>query len=188
GDQRVFAALLEEAGAAQATEPGELLELARGLAVPAARPKASRSSGMPSGGDADEGGRAKTTPRAGLAILTCSGGDSGMAADLAAKRGLELPELSAPTRERLAELLPAAATIANPLDYTSMLWGEPAVLEQVAEAVGSDPGIDQLLLFFDQPEGLAADIAEEWDGVRSALLAGAECSGAAVLLASTLPE
>ncbi|HWH19788.1 MAG TPA: CoA-binding protein, partial [Solirubrobacterales bacterium] len=36
GDQRVFAALLEEAGAAQATEPGELLELARALAVPAA--------------------------------------------------------------------------------------------------------------------------------------------------------
>ncbi len=38
GDQRVFAALLEEAGAAQASEPGELLELARALAVPAARP------------------------------------------------------------------------------------------------------------------------------------------------------
>ncbi|HVW48321.1 MAG TPA: CoA-binding protein, partial [Solirubrobacterales bacterium] len=55
GDQRVFAALLEEAGAARATAPDELLELARALAVPTARP----------------------TRSGGLAILTCSGGDSG---------------------------------------------------------------------------------------------------------------
>jgi acetate---CoA ligase (ADP-forming) len=166
GDQRVFAALLEEAGAAVASDPGELLELARALAAPRSRPR----------GDG------------GLAILTCSGGDSGIAADLAAARGLELPELAAATRERLAVLLPAAATIANPLDYTSMLWGEPALLEQVAEAVGSDPGVDQLLLFFDQPDGLAPGVAAEWEGVRAGLLAGAERSGAAVLLASTLPE
>ena len=166
GDQRVFAALLAEAGAALASDPGELLELARALAQPRSRPRRD----------------------GGLAILTCSGGDSGIAADLAAKRGLELPELAAPTRERLAELLPAAATIANPLDYTSMLWDQPQVLEQVAEAVGSDPGIDQLLLFFDQPDGLEADVACEWEAVRAALLAGAGRSGAAVLLASTLPE
>jgi acetate---CoA ligase (ADP-forming) len=167
GDQRVFAALMAEAGAALASDPGELLELARALAQPRSRPR-------------QDGG--------GLAILTCSGGDSGIAADLAAERGLELPELAPPTRERLTELLPSAATIANPLDYTSMLWDRPAVLERVAEAVGSDPGIDQLLLFFDQPEGLAADVAVEWEAVRAALVAGAGRSGAAVLLASTLPE
>ncbi len=62
------------------------------------------------------------------------------------------------------------------------------MLEEVAEAVGSDRGVDQLLLFFDQPDGLAADVAAEWAGVRAALVAGAERSGAAVLLASTLPE
>ncbi|MFN8218440.1 MAG: acetate--CoA ligase family protein [Solirubrobacterales bacterium] len=166
GDHRVFAALLEEAGAALAADPGELLELARALAVPRARP-------------AGDGG---------LAVLTCSGGDSGVAADLAARAGLRLPPLAPATRERLAALLPAAATIANPLDYTSLLWDQPAVLEQVAEAVGADPGIDQLLLFFDQPDGLAADVAAEWEGVRAALVAGAERSGAAVLLASTLSE
>ncbi len=166
GDQRIFAALLEEAGAARASDPAELLELARALAQPAARPRG--------------GG--------GLAILTCSGGDSGIAADLAAERGLDLPELAPPTRERLRGLLPDAATVANPLDYTSLLWDEPAVLEEVAEAVGADPGIDQLLLLFDQPSGLAPDVREGWDAVRRALLAGARRSGAAVLLGSTLPE
>ncbi|HEY2717346.1 MAG TPA: CoA-binding protein, partial [Solirubrobacterales bacterium] len=52
GDQRVFAALLEEAGAALAEDPGELLELARALAAPRSRPRRD----------------------GGLAILTCSGG------------------------------------------------------------------------------------------------------------------
>jgi acetyl-CoA synthetase len=166
GDQRVFAALLEEAGAAQAEEPGELLELARALATPGARP----------------------SRRGGPAILTCSGGDSGMAADLAAKRGLELPPLSAGTRERLGELLPSAATVANPLDYTSMLWGDHEALEQIAAAVAADPAIDQLLLLFDHPRGLDPEVAKGWRGVRAALLAGAARGDAATILASTLPE
>ena len=64
GDQRVFRALVEEAGAAWASDPHELLELARALAEPRARPS----------GDG------------GLAVLTCSGGDSGIAADEAERR------------------------------------------------------------------------------------------------------
>jgi acyl-CoA synthetase (NDP forming) len=166
GDQRVFAALLEEAGAAQATEPGELLELARALAVPAARP----------------------SRRGGLSILTCSGGDSGMAADLAAARGLELPELSPAARERLSAVLPSTATVGNPLDYTSMLWDDHEALEEVAAAVSSDPAIDQLLLLFDQPRGLDPEVAGGWEAVRRALLAGAARGDAATILASTLPE
>jgi acetyl-CoA synthetase len=181
GDQRVFAALLEEAGAAQAEEPGELLELARALAVPRARPR--RSDAGP-GGTASADGEGGT----GLAILTCSGGDSGMAADLAAKRGLELPPLAAETRERLGAALPSAATVANPLDYTSMLWDDHEALEQIAAAVAGDPGIDQLLLLFDQPRGLDPEVAEGWEAVRAALLAGAARGDAATILASTLPE
>jgi acetate---CoA ligase (ADP-forming) len=233
GDQRVFAALMEEAGAAQATDPGELLELARALAVPTARPRradasvsAARdgsegaswaSSERPTGrsnrpaaagavrGSGDGGAAgpadgvtgdqpsgetptASSTPQSGLAILTCSGGDSGMAADLAAACGMELPELSAAARKRLAEVLPSAATVGNPLDYTSMLWDEHEALEEVAAAVSSDPAIDQLLLLFDQPRGLDPEVAEGWEAVRRALLAGAAKGDAATILASTLPE
>ena len=58
GDQRVFHALVEEAGGAWAADVHELLELAKALAVPGAR-----------------------RPSRGLAVLTCSGGDSALAAD-----------------------------------------------------------------------------------------------------------
>ncbi len=167
GDQRVFSALLAEAGAAEARDPQELLELARCLA--------HSRRGRPGG-------------RSGAAVLTCSGGDSGLAADLAETEGLPLPELAPETRRRLDELLPGAATVGNPLDYTTLLWDETEVLESVVEAVGSDPGIDQLLLLFDEPDGLSDTAKAGWDAVRGALLAGAERAGAEPMLASTVPD
>ena len=166
GDQRVFRALVEEAGGAWADDPHELLELARVLAEPRARPR----------GDG------------GLAILTCSGGDSSIAADEAARLGAELPELAAGTRERLAELLPDAATVGNPLDYTAMIWGDTDLLRRITVTVGADPAIDQLLVLYDHPQGLAPEAAASWAAVRAGIVAGADETEAATLVASTLPD
>jgi acetyl-CoA synthetase len=166
GDQRVFRALVEEAGGAWAADPHELLELARALAERRARPR----------GDG------------GLAVLTCSGGDSSIAADEAARLGADLPELAVGTREQLAELLPSAATIGNPLDYTAMIWGETELLRRITVTVGADPAIDQLLIFYDHPQGLAPEAAASWAAVRAGIVAGAAESEAATLVASTLPD
>lgn len=166
GDQRVFRALVEEAGAAWAEDPHTLLELARTLAVPNARP----------GRDG------------GLAVLTCSGGDSGIAADQAELLGVELPGFAASTRERLEDLLPPTATVANPLDWTAMIWDEPERLASVVRAVGEDPAIDQMLLLFDQPEELPPESAASWAAVRDALVAGAAPTDAGSMLAATLPD
>ena len=166
GDARVFRALIEEAGAAWARNPHELLELARVLAEPRARPR----------GDG------------GLGIVTCSGGDSGNAADEAERLGVELPPLGAATRERLADLLPEAATIANPLDYTSMLWAQRERLAAIVDALGSDPAIDQLLVFHDTPAEIATEAEPGWAATRGGLCDGAAASSAAPLSASTLPD
>jgi acetate---CoA ligase (ADP-forming) len=166
GDQRIFRALVEEAGGAWANDPHELLELARVLAEPRARPR----------GDG------------GLAILTCSGGDSGIAADEAARVGAELPSLAQGTRERLSELLPGAATVGNPLDYTAMIWGDTDLLRRITVTVGADPAIDQLLVLYDHPQGLAPEAATTWAGVRAGIVAGAAETEAATLVASTLPD
>jgi acetate---CoA ligase (ADP-forming) len=166
GDQRVFRALVEEAGGAWARDPHELLELARALAEPRARP-------------AGHGG---------LAILTCSGGDSSIAADEAARIGAELPELAAGTCKRLSELLPSAATVGNPLDYTAMIWGDTDLLRRITVTVGADPAIDQLLVLYDHPQGLAPEAAATWAAVRAGIVAGAEEAEAATLVASTLPD
>ena len=176
GDHRVFRALVAEAGAAWADDVHDLLELAKALAVPGARRR-----GLPAGGGAPVHG-------GGLAILTCSGGDSGLAADEAGRRGLVLPPLSAATAEALVPLLPDAATIGNPLDYTAMIWGEQERLAAIVRAVAADPAIEQLLLFYDEPGGMDAGLRASWDGVREGLADGAVDADAAALVASTLPE
>jgi acyl-CoA synthetase (NDP forming) len=165
GDQRVFRALVEEAGAIWAADLHELLELAKTLAVPRA-----------------------AQARPGLAIMTCSGGDSALGADEAAVHGLELPELSADTTARLAGLLPSAATVANPLDYTAMIWGDRAALAALVQTVGEDPGVGQVLVFYDEPDDATGTVDASWGVVREAIIDGAASSPVPTLVSSTLPE
>jgi acetate---CoA ligase (ADP-forming) len=165
GDQRVFRALVEEAGGAWASDFHELLELAKGLAVPGAR-----------------------RPSPGLAVLTCSGGDSAMAADEAERVGIPLPAPAPATRERLRELLPEAATVANPLDYTALIWGDSERLRELVVATADDPEVGRVLILYDQPAGLAGATAESWAAVREGIREGARASQVPVMVASTLPE
>ena len=137
GDQRIFRALIEEAGAVWADDVHELLELAKTLAVAPARRRGADPRPSPA--------RAS-----GLAIMTCSGGDSAQGADEAARLGLELPAFAPATDSRLASLLPSAATVANPLDYTAMIWGDTAALCGLVSATGADPAIGRVLVFYDQ--------------------------------------
>jgi acyl-CoA synthetase (NDP forming) len=51
-----------------------------------------------------------------------------------------------------------------------------------------DPGIDHVLAFYDQPQGLEGAVRESWDAVREGIRAGAEASPVPTLVGSTLPE
>ncbi len=168
GDQRVFRALVEEAGAAWAEDVHELLELAKAQAVPEARPR--------------------TAVGGGLAVLTCSGGDSALAADYCARNGLDLPPLGAATSTRLRELLPDAATVGNPLDYTALIWGEVETLRDIVATVATDEAVEQVLVLYDQPIGIEGAAAESWAAVREGIHAGAAASPVPVMVSSTLPE
>ncbi len=120
--------------------------------------------------------------------MTCSGGDSAQGADEAAKIGLALPDLQPETLAGLETILPSAATAANPLDYTTMIWGDVDALAGLVTAVGGDPGIDVVLVFYDQPEGLTGAAAQSWAAVREGITLGAARSDAVTLVSSTLPE
>ncbi len=165
GDHRVFRALVEEAGAAWASSFHELLELAKALA---ARP-------LPRTGG-------------GAAILTCSGGDSGLGADECARHGVPLPAFAPETRERLRALLPAAATVSNPLDYTALVWGEVETIAQLMAVCGADPAIDEVVVFYDEPAGMTGAQLESWRAVRDGIARGARESPVPTVVASTLPE
>jgi acetyl-CoA synthetase len=165
GDQRVFRSLVAEAGAVWAEDVHDLLELAKTLAVKGARPRGP-----------------------GIAIMTCSGGDSAQGADEAQRLGLELPPPSPTTAAVLSDVLPNAATVANPLDYTAMIWGDRPALASLVHALGDDPEVEQVLVFYDQPHGMTGAAEESWRAVREAVMMGAAHSSVPVLVASTLPE
>jgi acyl-CoA synthetase (NDP forming) len=164
GDHRVFRALVEEAGGAWARDAHELLELAKALA-----------------GGVRARGR-------GVALVTCSGADSAVGADEAERQGVALPPLQPDTARCLRAVLPAAATVANPLDYTALVWGDVEVLRDAIAAVGSDPAIDQVLVFFDKPPDPGGWAARTWDDALEGIVQGAAASAAPLLMASTLPE
>ena len=187
GDQRVFRALVEEAGAAWAADVHDLLELAKALAVPAkgVRPlKRGRLKGSDPLSVGDLGG---LTPSGGLAILTCSGGDSAIAADECARLGVPLSAFGVEAGVRLRGLLPDAATVRNPLDYTALLWGDVERLREIVIAVGADPAIERILVFYDQASHIGAS-DQSWAAVRRGIALGAAESAVPVMVASTLPE
>ena len=169
GDQRVFRALVEEAGAAWAEDVHDLLEIAKSMAVP--EPSTTLRRGL--------------TPR-GLGILTCSGGDSALAADECARLGLRLPPLGEDTVARLGDLLPDAATVGNPLDYTALIWGDVELLSDIIVTVGDDPSIDRILIFYDQATD--AGRGGSWAAVREGIRLGASRCPVPVMVSSTLPE
>ena len=78
--------------------------------------------------------------------------------------------------------------MANPLDYTAMIWGDGALLRELVRMVGEDPAIDQVLVFYDQFPGLTGAVSDASDAVREGIVAGAAASPATTMICSTLPE
>ena len=55
-------------------------------------------------------------------------------------------------------------------------------------ALGEDPAIGGVLVFYDQPYGLTGASEESWRAVREGIIAGAARSPVPTIVSSTLPE
>ncbi|MCP5081978.1 MAG: acetate--CoA ligase family protein [Alphaproteobacteria bacterium] len=163
GTDELYSALFERLGIIRVYSPAQLLETLKFLTV---------------------GGVPKGTRIAGL---TCSGGGATMLADRAEKVGLEFPQPSEAADENLRSLLPSTATVSNPLDYTTPIWGDRERVPPVFKTHLSD-GYDAAVIVQDYPVvGLDEskpfylnDAASFIETVRAAEIPGAVCS--------TLPE
>ena len=147
-----------------AHHPHELLELAKAL------------------------GYARPAPRPGTVVVTCSGGDAAIAADVAHRLGVPLPALAAPTVAARARVLPANATVANPLDYTAVMFGAVQPTADLVACAGADPAAGSVLVYYDRPADLDPPAAADWDDALTGVMEGAKRSSTPVLVASTLPE
>ena len=84
-----------------------------------------------------------------VAVLTNAGGPGVTAADALESQGLQLPELSQDTQQALQAILPAAASLHNPVD---MLAGaSPENFADCLRILLADPNIDSAMVIYPTP-------------------------------------
>ncbi|MGN7779631.1 acetate--CoA ligase family protein [Mycolicibacterium sp. 22603] len=110
------------AGAVRVATPAELVDVARILL-----------SGM-----VPQGNR--------VAIIGDSGGQTGIAADVAAAAQLEIPELGTDLQDELARRLPAGAAVSNPVDLAGAGEQDLFSYAEVTELLLGSPDIDAVVL------------------------------------------
>ena len=120
-----------------------------------------------------------------LCSLSCSGGEAGLVADLAAPTGLDFPAPSEAQRARLSQILGPIVTIANPLDYHTFIWGDGPRTTDVFTTMleGYDAGI----FIIDPPRPDRCD-PSSFEPALEAIVAAGKATGKPAFPVASLPE
>ena len=124
GADEVYQAVFSKHGVLRAENLDELFDLAL-LAQAPRRPRRKR-----------------------VQVVSISGAAGILMADAGNEFGLEFADLSDTTKDELQKIMPAFATIANPMDVTAEAVARPGLLSQAAEVILKDPNVDNLVMFF----------------------------------------
>jgi acetyltransferase len=81
-----------------------------------------------------------------VAVLADGGGHATIAADMLTDLGLELPELSPKSQNALRALLPAAASVPNPVDVAGGTDSDPSLFADCARIILNDRRVGGLLI------------------------------------------
>jgi acetyltransferase len=125
GSDTAYAAAFEKAGVFRADSAEEMFDWAQALAA----------CPLPKGRN--------------VAVLTNAGGPGVIAADALEVNGLHMADLSAETEKALAELLPPAASVHNPVDMLAS--ASPSQYADCLSALLADPGVDAALVILPPP-------------------------------------
>ena len=122
-----------------------------------------------------------------LAAFTCSGGDVAMLADRGEECGIDFKAPSPAASHKLKSLLPAIATVSNPLDYTTPLWGHEEKLKPVFSALVEDD-YDAALLVQDYPPPHLKEDRHLYQADARAFMRATREAGIPGAVCSSLPE
>ena len=121
-----------------------------------------------------------------LGVLTCSGGDSTLAADMAEKEEFRLPKLNNEQIQTLRTLMPEFAHVSNPLDYNTSIWGNETELERCFTTM-AEGDFDAVILILDylQPD---KGNTQGWRACVNSLVETKKKTSMPIILMSILPE
>lgn len=121
-----------------------------------------------------------------LMALAVSGGDAGLVADYAERSQLSLPALTAEQQSALALVLPSYANLANPLDFTTAVWGDGEALQRVLDyTLSSD--VETAMLVLDYPAEFTGE-RKECDLLLELFCAALQRHGKRGFVTSAFPE
>jgi acetate---CoA ligase (ADP-forming) len=120
-----------------------------------------------------------------ICSLSCSGGEAGLVADLAAPFGIEFPPPSDAQRARLGEILGPIVTIANPLDYHTFIWGDGPRTTEVFTTMLR--GYDAGMYVIDPPRNDRCDPGS-YDAALAAIERAGKAAGKPAFAVASLPE
>ncbi|MEQ8897621.1 MAG: acetate--CoA ligase family protein [Roseovarius sp.] len=164
GSAELYEALFERVGVISVTNPSQLLETLKFLCV----------AGAPEGPE--------------VLGFTCSGGGATMLADHGEAIGLRYPAPDAEAKAALKALLPPIATVSNPLDYTTPIWGQAERTGPVfAEALARVPA-QATLLVQDYPAPGLDETEQLYLNDGLAFAEAAKEAGVPAAICATLPE
>ena len=163
GTDRSFQALFDLLGIIRVDSPVTMLETLKFLSV----------SGVPTGNK--------------IAAFTCSGGDAALLADYCEEIGLDLSPPSRAARTTLETLLPDIATVSNPLDYTTPLWGNTDQMPSVFSALMEDSYDAAVVIQDYPPKHIHEDNSPYRNDSQSFIKACQQC-GIPGAVCSDLPE
>ena len=120
-----------------------------------------------------------------ICSLSCSGGEAGLVADLAAPYGIDFPPVPQATHDRLFAVLGEIPTISNPLDYHTFIWGDGPKTTEVFSAMleAYDAGI----YIIDSPRPDRCD-PSGYDPAFDAIVAAQKATGKIALPVASMAE
>ena len=120
-----------------------------------------------------------------ICSLSCSGGEAGLVADLAAPFQIDFPPVPEPVRVRLGEILGPIVTIANPLDYHTFIWGDGPRTTDVFTTMLS--GYDAGIYIIDPPRKDRCDPAG-YQPALDAIVTAQKTTGKIAFPVASMPE
>ena len=163
GTDSTYSAFFDRLGICRVATPSEFVELLKFLTI----------AGVPAG------------PK--IAGFTCSGGGATMLADYAAPLDLDFVQPSSNTASALTQLLPHTATVTNPLDYTTPIWGDYERTLPVFSALLED-GYDSAVLVQDYPAAGLDESKPYYRADSDSFIAACQKAAIPAAICSTLPE
>lgn len=162
GSDRMYDALFDRLGVIRVNSVPDLLETMKFISI----------AGLPKGDS--------------LAVFTCSGGDGLMTADLAEEVGLTLQPHAPDQVADLKAQLPNFASVTNPLDYNTSLWGHQDLLTKCFDTVMRGDFDAGMLIIDYAVDGETA--LKACNASVNALIAACLAHGKMPIVTATLPE